>query len=115
MSGRDPIDLVIDPNPNCPEGGDARFVPEDAPRPVRAVRYWSGPEEHVECDVQGWSSAGGGSAVPAFGITVLDSGEGTAVVVYGGDWGVRLVPRDGRPAFGEPYLRIDAADVLEQG
>jgi hypothetical protein len=31
--------------------------------------------------------------------------------VWGGDWGVRLNPRDGRPAFGEPYLLLSAHAV----
>ena len=106
------IDVFVDPNPNCPEGCGLRFKAEDEPRAVAAVRYHTGPGEAVECDVAGWSSACGGSACAAHAVTVEDSGGGAATLIYGGDWGLRLTPKNGGPAFGEPYLTLDAANVL---
>ena len=65
------------------------------------------------CDVAGWSSAADGTPCPARAVSVEDSGAGVATLVYGGDWGLRLLPRDGREPFGEPYLLLDAEAILE--
>jgi CubicO group peptidase (beta-lactamase class C family) len=101
------IDVFIEPNPNTPEGCGLRFKSEAAPRAVHAVRY-----DGALYDVAGWSSAGGGTPCPALAATVEDSGAGTATLVYGGDWGLRLTPRDGGRPFGEAYLLLDASAVL---
>lgn len=111
MAGPRFIDIFIDPNPNCPEGCDLRFQASGASRPVAALRYWVGTDEAILCDVTGWSSAGGGSPCPAQAASVDDSGAGVSLLVYGGDWGLRLTPRDGRPPFGEPYLLLDPEDL----
>ena len=107
------VNLFIDPNPNCPEGCVQRFQAASEPRSVRLVRYARGGEEAVEHEVVGWASAGGGTACPALAVAVEDSGAGVATLLYGGDWGLRLTPRDGRPAFGEPYLLLDEEAILE--
>jgi hypothetical protein len=101
------IDVFIDPNPNTPEGCGLRFKSESEPRPVATVRY-----DGALHDVVGWSSEGGGTPRPALAATVEDSGAGTAVLVYGADWGLQLTPRDGGAPFGEPYLLLDAGAVL---
>ena len=113
MAGRDFIDLFIDPNPNCPEGCDQRFLAISAPRSVRLVQYSGGGDESVVCEVAGFTSQGGGTLCLARAVLVEDSGAGVATLIYGGDWGLRLTPRDGRPAFGEPYLLLDEEAVLE--
>jgi hypothetical protein len=105
------IDLFIDPNPNCPEGCDLRFSACGEPRRVTWVRPGGG--DAAACDVYGWSSAGGGTPCAAWAAPVEDSGAGISILVYGGDWGLRLAPRDGRPAFGEPYLLL--ADPEQAG
>src|SRR5207247_5769637 len=79
------VDVFIDPNPNTPDGCGQRFRAEDVARPVATVRW----DDDV-CDVVGWSSVGGGSPCAAWAIVVEDSSAGTAVLVYGGDWGLRL-------------------------
>jgi hypothetical protein len=107
------VDLFIDPNPNTPEGCGLRYKAESPPRPVRVVRHWLGAGEDVVCDVVGWASEGGGSPCVAHGCTVEDSSSGAATLVYGSDWGLRLTPRNGSPAFGEPYLLLGAEDILE--
>ncbi len=107
------VNLFIDPNPNCPEGCDQVFQAISAERTVRRVRDSREGDAGVECDVVGWTSAGGGTACPARAVQVDDSGAGVATLLYGGDWGLRLTPRDGRPPFGEPYLLVDEKDILE--
>jgi hypothetical protein len=106
------VDVLVEENDGCPEC-TLRFKMEDEPRPVRAVRWTGDDDRTVVCDVLGWSSAGGGSAVPALGCTVEDSGSGGAVLVWGGDWGLRLVPRGGGPGFAESHLRLAPEDILD--
>lgn len=98
------INLFIDPNPNCPEGCDLRFSACGDPRRVTWVRREDGDDSVF--DVVGWSSAGGGSPCDAWAAPVEDSGAGVSILVYGGDWGLRLTPRDGGDPSGEPYLLL---------
>jgi hypothetical protein len=112
MSRRAAVNVFIEPNPNCPEGCGSRFETAGDARPVTAVRYFIGAEESILCDVVGWSSLGGGTPCAAWAAPVEDSGAGVSTLVYGGDWGLRLTPRDGREPFGEPYLLLDAEAVI---
>lgn len=98
------IDVFVDPNPNAPEGCGLRFKAERRPGPVR--RLLLDDRWH---EVTGWSSADGGSGCPAQAALVEDSGAGSAVLVFGGDWGIRLTPVDGGAPFGESHLLLDAA------
>ena len=61
--------------------------------PVSVVRLQALDPLGVEalCDVTGWSSSG---PCPAYAVKVEDSGEGVAVLVFGGDEGIRLRPPD---------------------
>ena len=113
MGARRFVNVFIEPNPNCPEGCSQRFQTTSEPRRVSRIRYAPGDGTSIECDVSGWSSATGGSPCPARAALVEDSGAGVATLLYGGDWGLRLVPRDGRPPFGEPYLLLDQEAILE--
>jgi hypothetical protein len=106
------IDVVVDAHEGLEEGCALRFKAEDEPRVVRRVRWYDERDRAVECSVSGWSSDDGGRAVPAMGVTIEDSSAGAAVMVWGGDWGVRLVPADGGAPFYEHHLRIAPEDVL---
>ena len=112
MPARRSINLFIDPNPNCPAGCDPRFHAVSDPRPVRLIRDASGGDDTVVCDGAGWSSAGGGTPAEARAVRVEDSGAGVVTLLFGGDWGLRLTPRDGGPPFGEPYLLLDEEAIL---
>ncbi len=111
------VNIFIEPNQNCPEGCSQRFTTAEAPRVVSSVEYAVQSDRTVVCDVTGWSSDGGGSPCRARSVTVEDSGAGVATLVYGGDWGLRLTPRDGSAPFGEPYLLLadDSLITLEEG
>ena len=57
--------------------------------PVQVSRVMaSGPEDNDRmCDVIGWSASG---PCLAYAARVEDSGEGTVMLIYGGDEGIRL-------------------------
>ena len=65
------------------------FQAREAPREVSRV-HAARPGGDVEpCAVTGWADGG---PVPAYAAHVFDSGEGSVLLVYGGDEGVRLKP-----------------------
>ena len=107
------VNVFIEPNPNCPEGCSQRFQATSAPRAVTLIRHDAGHGVPILCDVTGWSSEQGGSSCPARATEVEDSGAGVVTLVYGGDWGLRLTPRDGGAPFGEPYLLLDRDAILD--
>jgi hypothetical protein len=106
------ITVLVDPNPNWPDGSALRFKAEDTPRTVTRVRWYDDSDVARICRVLGWSSQDGGSPCPALAVTIEDSSAGTAVMIWGGDWGVRLEPEDGGDAFGQDHLRLSPEDVL---
>jgi hypothetical protein len=64
------------------------------------------------CSVVGWSSSQGGTAIEAEGTLVEDSGGAAAVLVQGGDWGVRVTKMSGGFPFYEPYLLLAPGAVV---
>jgi hypothetical protein len=110
MGARRYVNLFIEPNPNCPDGCSQRFQTVGEPRTVRRILHASGPGDLIECLVEGASSGG---VCPARAVGVEDSGAGRVTLVYGGDWGLRLLPCAGGPPLGEPYLLVDDETILE--
>ena len=88
---------------------DAREEPSEVTQ-VFALRR-DGTEGR--CAVIGWSSDG---PCPAYAASVWDSGDGVALLIYGGDEGIRLKHADSTSAWdiadvsqwGEPCLLLDA-------
>ena len=113
--------VEVEPSDNCPMSANQVYKNLGDPFPVAQVRVYEGDEQGRLCAVTGWSSACGGSPVDAYAVQVEDSSEGSAFVVYGGDWGVRL--RDAGSTddwdiasaeqWGETHLVLaDAQDVV---
>jgi hypothetical protein len=97
--------LVIDipSNPNCAPADLRIFNDLEPARAVRQVRLsLDGAEADRWYDVTGWSASG--APVPALARKVDDSGDGVALLVSGGDAGLRL-----RPAGDEAAWRLDDA------
>jgi hypothetical protein len=107
------IDVLVEETEGCP-GCAMRWKAESPVRVVASVRYAPETGDPVVCRVSGWSADGPG---PATAVTVEDSGGGTAVLVWGGDHGLRLHPQDGegRSPFAEPYLLLGPEDVDPPG
>ena len=107
--------LEVPDNPNC-EPVDLRvFEDLDAPRRVTHVRLERVVGHPAWYEVVGWTAAGlPGQAQMQ---KVSDSGNGTALLVRGGEAGLRLRPegsarpwRLGEPEqWGEPFLLIGEA------
>jgi hypothetical protein len=100
------IDVLVDETPGC-AGCAMRWKAESPTREVKTVRHTPEDGDAVVCEVTGWSAGG---ACPALAVTVEDSGGGTAVLVWGGDRGVRLRAPDGR-RYAEPYLLLSPEEV----
>lgn len=110
--------IEIPPNANCETVEMRLFHDLGPPRPVSRVRLEREPGVSHWYEVTGWTVAG--SAQPALAQRVDDSGEGVALLIYGGDAGLRLRPSGsqapwqlGHPEqWGLPFiLTSDAADV----
>lgn len=112
------VSIEIPPNPNC-EAVELRLFHElEPPRPIRRVRVAPDGGLPAWHDVVGWTAAGG--PCPALARRVDDSGDGVAILVSGGDAGVRLRPAggggrwelDGPGQRGAPFLLLaDLNDV----
>ena len=83
------IEVEVSESANCPMSltrvFDAMEVPIRVSRVTASDPYG---EDHL-CDVTGWSASGECSA---YAVLVEDSGEGVAMLIYGGDEGIRLKP-----------------------
>ena len=82
--------VEVEPNDNTPMMAMQVYKNIGQPFRVAKVRLFEGEPEGKLCAVSGWSSAGEGSAVDAYAVRIEDSSEGSAYLVYGGDWGIRL-------------------------
>jgi hypothetical protein len=113
--------VEVEPNDNCPMSANQVYKNITEPQPVAAVRLFEGDPEGRLFDVTGWSSADGGSAVEARAVKVEDSSAGSAWLVYGGDWGLRLRPTESledwsiedADQYGETHLVLsDEGDIM---
>ena len=78
--------IDIDPNDNLDEACMATFKETGASAPVRAVRLcrdgvWQW------CAITGWADA---AAIPALLTPIEESGDGPALLLHGGNHGLRL-------------------------
>ena len=113
--------VEVDSNPNSAMSANQVFRNMTSPFRAAFVRIYEGEPDGVLCAITGWSSKGDGTPVHAYAVRVEDSSAGTAFLIYGGDWGLRLRPADSDGAWshedgsqwGEPYLVLaDAEDII---
>jgi hypothetical protein len=92
--------LRVERNPNCInlEPTELREVSPAVEISRIRVRWKSMPEEaerlteeFVWADIWGWSSREGGSSSAAYAQRVLDPDGDDGVIIYGGDWGVKIL------------------------
>jgi hypothetical protein len=115
--------VEVEANDNTPMMAQQVYKNVGLPFRVLQVRIYEGEPGGMLHDVVGWSSRDGGSATQAYGVQIDDSSEGSAYLVYGGDWGVRLRPADSDEAwsidatgqFGETHLVMAEDEDLTRG
>jgi hypothetical protein len=82
--------VEVDANPNCPMSANMVYRNIGEPRGVTMVRIFEGEPEGKLFHVAGWSSENDGTPCPVLAVNVEDSSQGSAYLIYGGDWGIRL-------------------------
>lgn len=106
------VAIEVPENSNC-EASELRvFHDVEAPKAVSQVCLEQTPNQPAWYDVTGWTAAG--LPCPAFAQCVDDSGEGLAILVSGGEAGLRIKPADSKSAWslqdpkqwGVPFLLI---------
>jgi hypothetical protein len=85
------LEIEVSESANCPLSLTRMFDAMREPAPVSKVMASDPQNVDIMCDVTGWSSSG---PCPAYAVLVEDSGEGVAMLVYGGDEGIRLKPAE---------------------
>lgn len=107
------IFLEVEDNPNSEYMPLMVYEAHAAPILIERIRL-DEPDRMGIFEVIGWSSDGGGTAVPAAYVPVSDSGQARVHLIFGADWGIRLRP-DGSAEewalnapdqFGEPYMML---------
>jgi hypothetical protein len=92
--------LRVERNPNCIdlEPTELREVSPPVELSRVRVRWKSMPEgtehlteEFIWADIWGWSSCDRGSASPAYAQRVIDPEGDEGIIIYGGDWGVKIL------------------------
>ena len=105
------IEIDVEYGGNSDISFQRTFDAREEPREVTWVVAPRRDGVEVACAVTGWSADG---PCPAYATTVWDSGDGVALLVYGGDEGIRLRPADSaaawnvgdREQWGEPCLLL---------
>lgn len=85
------IEIDVEPGRNTEWAVVKVFQAREEPRAVSRVVSMRPDGTVGPCMVVGWSTHG---PVPAYAAKVFDSGEGTALLLYGGDSGIRLKTPD---------------------
>jgi hypothetical protein len=110
--------LRVEGNPNCVdlEPTDLREVSPPVEISRVRVRWKTMPdgaeilmEEFVWADIRGWSSRQGGSSVAAYAQRVIDPEGDEGVIIYGGDWGLKIVVRNEEIGRNVLWVAIDIA------
>jgi hypothetical protein len=97
--------VEVEASANSPMSAYQVYRNSGEPFPIERVRIYEGGPQARLYAVTGWSSEDGGRPARCFAVRIEDSSEGTAYLVYGADWGIRLAP-----AGGSPHWDVDAPD-----
>lgn len=116
----DQLMIDIEDNDNCGYFPIQVFETQSEPRSAAVITIPNIPENDNPHDVVGWDSEDGGTACEVTAVVVGDSGSGQALMIYGGDHGIRLRPSSSNSAWsldaddqnGEPYLLLQTSVEL---
>ena len=110
--------LRVDRNANCInlEPTELQEVSPSVELSRIRVRWKSMPdgtdsltEEFVWADIWGWSSQEGGSPSSAYAQRVIDPEGDEGVIIYGGDWGVKILVKNEEIGRNVLWVGIDVA------
>ena len=80
--------LEVDPNPNTEASVSTVYKNISRPREVYCVKFHL-KENEEPVQVTGWE-AESGKPCPAYACSIEESGDGTALLIYGGTGGIRM-------------------------
>ncbi|PZC48310.1 MAG: hypothetical protein C1O27_001195 [Chloroflexi bacterium] len=106
------IEVEVFEGPNCSWEMTRMFQSQHGAKPLTQIFTDRPDGTEGLCDVVGWSEEG---QVPAQAAYVDDSGDGQALLIFGGDQGIRLKAAESEDPFdventsqwGEPCLLLD--------
>ncbi|MBI4307944.1 MAG: hypothetical protein HY684_03980 [Chloroflexi bacterium] len=106
------IEVDVEAGDNAPYSLHRMFSVLSQPVRVRQVHMYGPGDQLRPYAVTGWSEDG---PSPAYAVLVEDSGEGRALLIYGGSEGIRLRPAESSGPWslndadqtGEPCLLLD--------
>jgi hypothetical protein len=110
--------LRVARNPNCIDLEPTELREVSSPVEISRLRIrWKSmaegsdslTEEYIWADIWGWTSAGGGSATLAYAQRVIDPDGDEGIIIYGGDWGVKLLVRDEEIGRNVLWVGLDLA------
>jgi hypothetical protein len=110
--------LRVEGNPNCVDLEPTELREVSPPVEISRVRVrWKTMpdgadilmEEFVWADIWGWSSQNGGSPCCAYAQRVIDAEEDEGVIIYGGDWGLKILVRNEEIGRNVLWVAIDIA------
>ncbi len=105
------VEVYVEPHDELPDGASMRFKAETRPEQVYRIRYESDDGEDGVWDISSLDSDGRAHGV--YQVIVEDSGAGTSALIFGDEYGLRLVHEDTGNEVAEPYLLLDPDDVVE--
>ncbi len=112
--------VEVESNPNCESSVFLRFKEVAPPRPIGHVKIYDRKSQGEWCAVTGWCDDNDRPVCSAYAQKVEDSGAGLTLLVFGGNFGVRLKPENclddwdlNHPEqWGEAYLSLsDEGDI----
>jgi hypothetical protein len=111
------IEVEVDAGDNSDMSVLRIFDAREEPREVTWVVALGRDGSEGPCKVTGWSSSG---PCPAQAASVWDSGDGVALLIYGGDEGIRLKHADSQELWditdptlwGGPCLLVELATEI---
>lgn len=84
--------IEVVPNDNCEAIDSIAFSELEAPRILKMIKTSTPAGNVVLLAVAGWTVQN--QPCPAYAVPVRDSGDGQAVLLFGGDGGIRFKPID---------------------
>jgi hypothetical protein len=110
--------LRVEGNPNCVDLEPTQLQEISPPVEISRVRVrWNTmpdgaerlTEEFVWADIRGWSSQQGGSSVSALAQRVIDPEGDEGVIIYGGDWGLKILVKHEEIGRNVLWVALDIA------